>query len=1005
MRQLTSKNYLGLLSVIFFPLALWAGVNEFQEIKTGRINVDNVRIDGNTVSSTDTNGDLTVTPNGTGKLIYTPGTATTVPYLDASKKLVSSSVTPTELGYLSGVTSAVQTQLGLKAPLASPTFTGTVTLPVTASRVLVTDGSSGLTVSSVTSTTLAFLDIGSSLTTLLAAKAPLASPTFTGTVTTPALNMSGLTATTVPYLDGSKNLTSSAVTPTELGYLSGVTSAIQTQLGTQTTNIALKANIASPTFTGTVTTPALNMSGLTATTVPYLDASKNLTSSAATPTQLGYLANATSNLCGISQACVETSKTFTTPAINGANFNFGTASNTNRLLLPSDTSTNLSGYTNTAGLLAYDTTLSKPVYNNGTLWTAVGSGGGGGSKNYLGTINGTDNGGDFEGNTVGSWVIGNVSLTSAFPSGTPTFGSGASANLSGSIATGGTQLSGTYSYLYRQLSGVTVAGNFMASPAVTVDISDQAKVLTFKFNYKATVNPTNANWSGTSSNSFGIAIWDVTANSFIMPAGVWGMTQSTGVGTATGTFQTTSSSTQYRLVVFNANASAGAISVEFDDFFLGPQTAPIGPVVTDWQSYTPTGSWSTNTTYTGIWRRVGADMEVVVNLALAGAPTNAALTVNLPTGYTIDSTRLLGTPVAASNPILGEAILADAGVQAYPGPVVYNSTTSVYIYAAGAASSQVNVAALSTILPFTWGAGDSVYAKFKVPISGWSSNVQMSNDTDTRVISARVYKSGTQAFSVLTKVTSWTVDNDRAGMWDATNNRFNIPVSGDYVLTLNTNGAPTTTAQQIPVYRVNGVATDYYVGTVNAVSTSDRFNGSALIPNLKAGDYIEIYHFTSAATTIGAGLANTSASIFRISGPAVVAATESVNAKRTGSTTTVNNTTPTLSFPTSSIDSHTATTSAGFTAPVSGKYYVSLRVRSASVAWAVTNIMEVYYSLNGGGNTVMGRSVGPAGTYVQEAQGTTVLALNAGDALTFKTYSDVSNALQDGQFLIYRVGN
>lgn len=38
-------------------------------------------------------------------------TATTVPYLDANKKLVSSAVTPTELGYLSGVTSAIQTQI------------------------------------------------------------------------------------------------------------------------------------------------------------------------------------------------------------------------------------------------------------------------------------------------------------------------------------------------------------------------------------------------------------------------------------------------------------------------------------------------------------------------------------------------------------------------------------------------------------------------------------------------------------------------------------------------------------------------------------------------------------------------------------------------------------------------------------------------------------------------------------------------------------------------------
>lgn len=38
-------------------------------------------------------------------------------------------VTDTEIGYLDGVTSAIQTQIDLKAPLASPTFTGTVTVP------------------------------------------------------------------------------------------------------------------------------------------------------------------------------------------------------------------------------------------------------------------------------------------------------------------------------------------------------------------------------------------------------------------------------------------------------------------------------------------------------------------------------------------------------------------------------------------------------------------------------------------------------------------------------------------------------------------------------------------------------------------------------------------------------------------------------------------------------------------------------------------------------------
>ena len=42
-------------------------------------------------------------------------------------------ITDTEIGYLNGVTSAIQTQIDLKAPLAAPTFTGTVVLPSTTS--------------------------------------------------------------------------------------------------------------------------------------------------------------------------------------------------------------------------------------------------------------------------------------------------------------------------------------------------------------------------------------------------------------------------------------------------------------------------------------------------------------------------------------------------------------------------------------------------------------------------------------------------------------------------------------------------------------------------------------------------------------------------------------------------------------------------------------------------------------------------------------------------------
>jgi hypothetical protein len=87
----------------------------------------------------------------------------------------------------------IDAALALKSPSASPTFTGTVVLPVT------TDYD------------------GTQLSTALAAKAPLASPTFTGTVTIPDVNLGAWTAYTPSW--------------TGLSLGNGSTSAAYSQVG------------------------------------------------------------------------------------------------------------------------------------------------------------------------------------------------------------------------------------------------------------------------------------------------------------------------------------------------------------------------------------------------------------------------------------------------------------------------------------------------------------------------------------------------------------------------------------------------------------------------------------------------------------------------------------------------------------------------------------------------------------------------------------------------------
>lgn len=55
------------------------------------------------------------------------GTPNRAVVTDGAGALASATTTATEIGYVNGVTGAIQTQIDAKAPLASPTFTGTVT--------------------------------------------------------------------------------------------------------------------------------------------------------------------------------------------------------------------------------------------------------------------------------------------------------------------------------------------------------------------------------------------------------------------------------------------------------------------------------------------------------------------------------------------------------------------------------------------------------------------------------------------------------------------------------------------------------------------------------------------------------------------------------------------------------------------------------------------------------------------------------------------------------------
>ena len=154
-------------------------------------------------------------------------------------------------------TTALTTLVGTKAPIASPTFTGTVsgidkTMVGLGNVDNTTDA--GKPVSTATQTAL---DLKLASATAASTYAPIASPTFTGTVSGVTKSMVGL-GSVDNTTDAAKPISTATQTALDLKLASATAATTYETI----TNVALKAPIASPTFTGTVSGVTATMVGL-----------------------------------------------------------------------------------------------------------------------------------------------------------------------------------------------------------------------------------------------------------------------------------------------------------------------------------------------------------------------------------------------------------------------------------------------------------------------------------------------------------------------------------------------------------------------------------------------------------------------------------------------------------------------------------------------------------------------------------------------------------------------
>ena len=213
-----------------------------------------VRMSDFTVSRaliSDSGGDIAVSGVTTDELDILDGLTATTAELNIMDGVTAST---SELNYVTGVTSAIQTQIDGKQATITGAATTIDDADLTASRAVVSNSSGKVAVSAVTSTELGYLDgVSSAIQTQINGK----QATITGAATT--IDSSNLTASRAVVSNSSGKVAVSAITSTELGYLDNVSSNIQTQLngklstGGGTLTGSLNVGSGNQLFTNTVT--------------------------------------------------------------------------------------------------------------------------------------------------------------------------------------------------------------------------------------------------------------------------------------------------------------------------------------------------------------------------------------------------------------------------------------------------------------------------------------------------------------------------------------------------------------------------------------------------------------------------------------------------------------------------------------------------------------------------------------------------------------------------------
>ena len=504
------------------------------------------------------------------------------------------------------------------------------------------------------------------------------------------------------------------------------------------------------------------------------------------------------------------------------------------------------------------------------------------------------------------------------------------------------------------------------------------------------------------TGDFTIWIYDVTNGALIQPTAyqVEGRTAGTP-GAVVAEFQAPYNMAQGRLLWHVATTSASPLRVDVDEIQVGPGLRVFGPVVTNWQTFTPTIDGLPCSANGGKWRRIGDTMQIMIHGIASGA-ANAVIYFYLPTGYSIDNNKTS----RGSFQRLGLVMAHDASdnIKYMGGLEQYNTDDK---FSVGGPNQTI----WDATHPMTWASGDNIYVWVDVPILGWDACSQMSSDAETRVVAFRSNRNGSDQTNININASAIKLlfnsvvspGFDTHGIFDISNSKYIIPIPGKYLITarimLQSTNIINASRYTLLLYK-NGVNVLEFDARYGVTSQLLSLNGNALI-DCNAGDYVELYLYgdgnnsSNQLTMYG----NSTLSYFmgeRISGPSQIAASEKVVTRAylsaTQSGVNPNNSAVKINLNAVDKDTHGCfnTGTSKWICPRSGPYNVFFGINVGDTNILATRYLCMLYKNGSEGHRGQGLTL-VAGTY-NNLNGSGVLDLVAGDYLELYIFGSGNNS-------------